>query len=199
MILAGGNASRFGGIPKGLEPIGGIRILDRLVDSFRTAFGTLPLLIANDPDARSWRPDLETIPDLQPGLGALGGLYTAVVAGPAPVVVAAWDMPFISPQLLRTLADSLGDADACLPSGGGPYGIEPMAAAYGPGCVEPIRQALDAGDLRAVGFHPRIKVSILSPEVVARFGDPSRLFFNVNTATDLHQAETLWQTPGSSR
>jgi molybdopterin-guanine dinucleotide biosynthesis protein A len=199
VILAGGQASRFGGIPKGLQPIGGIRILDRLVETFRTAFGHLPLLVANDPAAGSWRPDLQVVPDLQPGLGALGGLYTAVMVGPAPVLVAGWDMPFLTPALLRAIGAGLKGADACLPAGGGQFGIEPLAAAYGPGCAGPMRDALAAGDLRAVGFHPRVKVSILSPDEVARFGDPTRLFFNVNTAADLLQAESLWRKPESSR
>ncbi|HWA16616.1 MAG TPA: hypothetical protein VG817_09290, partial [Gemmatimonadales bacterium] len=72
-------------------------------------------------------------------------------------------------------------------------------AAYGPGCRDPIRAALDHGDLRAVAFHDRIRLSILSPMEIARFGDPTRLFFNVNTAADLDQAESLWRKPESSR
>ena len=48
-IVAGGLATRFGGKPKGLEPVGGVRMLDRLVDAFVTACGGLPLLIANVP------------------------------------------------------------------------------------------------------------------------------------------------------
>lgn len=199
VILAGGQASRFGGAPKGLERVGGVRILDRLVETFLAAFGHLPLLIANDPGASGWRSDLQVLPDLQPGLGALGGLYTAVVAGPAPVVVAGWDMPFLTVELLHAVGGGLAQADACLPAGAGRYGLEPLAASYGPGCAGPIRDAIAAGDLRAIAFHPRVKVSILSPDEVARFGDPSRLFFNVNTAADLSQAESLWRKPESSR
>lgn len=198
VILAGGQASRFGGALKGLERVGGVRILDRLIDAFESAFGHLPLLIANHPDARSWRADLEVVPDIRPGLGSLGGLYTAVVAGPAPVVVTGWDMPFVKPGLLTRLAHGLAEADACLPWSNGPRGMEPMCAAYSPGCVAAITESLDQGDLRAVAFHDRIRLSILSQDEVARYGEPSRLFFNVNTAADLQQADALWQTPGSS-
>src|SRR5881394_3509673 len=95
-ILAGGEATRFGGRPKGLETIGGERILDRLARVLAAALGTPPLLVANAPEAATWRPDLRTIPDLRPGYGSLGGIYTAVVAAPAPVVCVAWDMPFVS-------------------------------------------------------------------------------------------------------
>ncbi|MEO8137992.1 MAG: molybdenum cofactor guanylyltransferase, partial [Gemmatimonadota bacterium] len=125
-IIAGGQASRFGGRPKGLELVGGIRILDRLVAAFEAAFGALPLLVANAPDAGTWRADLRVVPDARPGMGSLGGIYSAVLEAPAPVVLAAWDMPFVSPNLLRTLAEGLQDADACLPRSDGPRGVEPL-------------------------------------------------------------------------
>ena len=71
VILAGGGATRYGGRPKGLERIGGVRILDRLVDAFTAALGAHPLLVANAEDAPSWRPDLTVVRDVRPGLGAL--------------------------------------------------------------------------------------------------------------------------------
>lgn len=198
-IIAGGGATRFGGEPKGLYPVGGTRILDRLVAAFEEALGQPPLLVANAPEATTWRPGLRVVPDRRTGVGALGGLLTAVREGPAPVVVAAWDMPFVSAPLIRALADGLATADACLPPSSGPRGLEPMCAGYGPACGPAIEATLDAGDLRAIGFHPRIKVGILSPEQVRALGDPALLFFNVNTPADLVEADQLWRKHGSSR
>jgi molybdopterin-guanine dinucleotide biosynthesis protein A len=198
-ILAGGGATRFGGGPKGLERVGGMRILDRLVDAFTEALGRKPLLVASAPGAAGWRPDLRVVPDIRPGLGALGGLYTAVHQGPAPVVVVAWDMPFVPAGLIRALAEGLASADACLPESGGRRGLEPMCAGYGPATEPAIAACLDAGDLRAISFHSRIKVGILSAERVRSFGDPAVLFFNVNTAEDLAEADQLWQRHESSR
>lgn len=198
-ILAGGGATRLAGVPKGLEPVGGRRILDRLVDAFVAALGELPLLIANVPEAGGWRPDLRVVPDLRPGLGALGGLYTAVQQAPAPVVVVAWDMPFVAPGLIRALAGGLGEADACLPESDGPRGLEPMCAGYGPACLPAIAATLDAGDRRAIAFHSRIKVGILSRDRVRAVGDPALMFFNVNTSADLAEADQLWQRHGFSR
>src|SRR3954471_22434314 len=123
-ILAGGGATRFGGKPKGLEVVGGERILDRLVRVMTEALGELPLLVANAPEAPSWRPDLRTVADVRPGLGALGGIYTAVVEAPAPVVCVAWDMPFVSESLIRALADGLDRHDAMLPESSGRRGVE---------------------------------------------------------------------------
>jgi molybdopterin-guanine dinucleotide biosynthesis protein A len=198
-LIAGGQATRFGNRPKGLEVVGGVRILDRLVAAFEAAFGAPPLLIANAPDAATWHPGLRAIPDARPGTGALGGIYTAILAAPAPVVVAAWDMPFVSAHLLLALADGLRDADACLPESSGPRGLEPLCAAYGPACGPAIAASLEAGDLRAVGFHDRIKVGILSTTRVRAIGDPASLFFNVNTADDLAEADRLWRRLESSQ
>ena len=197
-ILAGGGATRFGGRPKGLERIGGERILDRLVDRFVDALGALPLLVANDAAAPTWRPDLSVVPDVRPGAGALGGILTAVAAGPEPVVCVAWDMPFVPAGLLRLLATELGRADAVLPTSGGRRGVEPMCAGYGPACQPAIEDAIAAGDLRAIAFHSAVRTCILPPETVAAFGDPTALFFNVNAPDDLTQADALWRRLASS-
>jgi molybdopterin-guanine dinucleotide biosynthesis protein A len=191
VILAGGGATRFGGRPKGLEVVGGARILDRLVAAFTEALGREPLLVANAPDAPSWRASLRVVPDARPGLGSLGGIYTAVLEGPAPVVCVAWDMPFVSPALIRRLAEGLAQYDALLPESDGRRGVEPLCAAYGPACTAAIAASLDRGDLRAIGFHRDVRVGTLPLEEVRHLGDPDRLFFNVNTAEDLAEAEAL--------
>jgi molybdopterin-guanine dinucleotide biosynthesis protein A len=196
-VLAGGGATRFGGKPKGLELVGGQRILDRIVNVLTAALGQPPLLVANAPDAQSWRPDLRTVGDINPGLGSLGGIYTAVVEAPAPVVCVAWDMPFVSESLIVALAEGLKRADAVLPESQGRRGVEPLCAAYGPACVEAIAASLSAGDLRAIGFHDRIRVSILPLTEIRTFADPNLLFFNVNTADDLAKADQLWRQHGS--
>ncbi|MGH7607400.1 MAG: molybdenum cofactor guanylyltransferase [Gemmatimonadales bacterium] len=204
VVLAGGAARRYGGRPKGLLEVGGRRILDRVVASVAAVTGAAPLLIANDPEAPGWRPDLRTIPDVRPGSGSLGGIYTAVVAAgeggaeappPPPVLCVAWDMPFVPAALLQALVDgaAAGGFDAYLPESGGRRGVEPLCAVYGPACRAAIARRLDAGDLKAVAFHDDVRAGILPLDRVRRFGDPDVLFFNVNTPADLAEAEALWQ------
>jgi molybdopterin-guanine dinucleotide biosynthesis protein A len=198
-ILAGGGATRFGGRPKGLEVVGGERILDRLARVMTEALGEPPLLVANAPDAPNWRPDLRTISDSKPGYGALGGIYTAVLNAPAPVVCIAWDMPFVSEPLLQALADGLTHFDAVLPESSGRRGVEPLCAGYGPACAEAIAASLGQGDLHAIGFHRRIRVGTLSLDQVEALADPELVFFNINTAEDLTRADQLWRQRASSR
>jgi molybdopterin-guanine dinucleotide biosynthesis protein A len=179
--------------------VGGERILDRLVRTLTEALGAPPLLVANAPEAAAWHPGLRVAADVRPGLGSLGGIYTAVVEAPAPVVAVAWDMPFVSVPLVRALAAGLAGHDAMLPESGGRRGVEPLCAGYGPACREAVAASLDAGDLRAIGFHQRIAVGILPLADVRRLGDPELLFFNVNTADDLARADELWRRHASSR
>lgn len=178
--------------------VGGERILDRLARTLTDALGQPPLLVANAPDAPTWRPDLRLVSDVRPGLGSLGGIFTAVVEGPAPVVCVAWDMPFVSAGLVRALAEGLAEHDAVLPASDSRRGLEPLCAGYGPACREAIAASLDAGDLRAIGFHPGISVGILPLTDIGRFGDPELLFFNVNSADDLARADELWRRHASS-
>jgi molybdopterin-guanine dinucleotide biosynthesis protein A len=192
-ILAGGAASRFGGVAKGLAQVGGTSILARLRDAFRAALGREPVLIANAPDAGAWAPGLSIHADVIAGLGALGGILTAVRLAPAPVVVVAWDMPFVPAGLIRELADRLRDADAVLPESEGPRGLEPLCAGYGPAVAPAIDRALARGDRRAVAFHDDVVLHRMPLAQVARHGPPARSFFNVNTPEDLERAEGLWR------
>ena len=195
-VLAGGAARRYGGRPKGLLDVGGRRILDRVVEAVAAVTGALPFLVANARDAPSWRPDLITIPDARPGGGSLGGIYTAVAAGPGPVLCVAWDMPFVDEGLLRALTTGSAGWDAFLPASDGKRGVEPLCAVYGPACRAAIERRLDAGDLKAISFHAGVRVGILPLLEVRRHGDPDELFFNVNTPEDLDRAEAVWRRRG---
>jgi molybdopterin-guanine dinucleotide biosynthesis protein A len=168
-----------------------------LVAVFTEALGEAPLLVTNSPGASDWHPGLRVVPDIRPGFGALSGIYTAVVAAPAPVVLAAWDMPFVSPDLVRALAAGLDSHDAYVPESEGPHGMEPLCAAYGPACRTAIETCMAEGDLRAIAFHRAIKAGILPLDRVRELDDPARLFFNLNTPDDLPEAHALWQRRSS--
>jgi molybdopterin-guanine dinucleotide biosynthesis protein A len=197
-VLAGGAARRYGGIPKGLLELGERRILDRVVDAIAWVIRDMPMLIANAPDAATWRPELDTMADARPGCGTLGGIYTAVTAGEEPVLCVAWDMPFVTGPLLRALVERFeqGDCDAVLPTSGGRRGVEPLCAVYGAACGPAIERRLERGDLQAISFHTDVRVGILSLAEVRTFGDPAELFFNVNTPEDLARAEALCRRRG---
>lgn len=187
VILAGGGATRFGGQPKGLQVVEGVRIIDRVADALRGAADEL-LLVANDPSADAWLPGVRIAADVRRGDGALGGLHAALShAGGHAVLVVAWDMPFASDGLLRALR-TVGEQgfDAVVPeSETSGRGVEPLCAWYGPACLPAIERCLDAGDRRVVSFFEQVRVAHLPAAEVSQFGDPARIFFNVNRPDDL--------------
>lgn len=192
VILAGGGATRFGGAPKGLERVEGRRIIDRVAAALRMVSDDL-LLVANAPEAHEWMPGLRVVPDLRTGCGALGGLHAALAQAQTDILLVAWDMPFVSATLLgemRRIGES-GTLDAVLPeSDGSRRGVEPLCAWYSRRCLPAVERALDAGDRRVIGFHDDVRLQRLPLERVRDFGDPARLFANVNTREDLAAAET---------
>lgn len=199
VILAGGAASRFGGLPKGLERVDGRRIVDRVAKALREVSDDL-LLIANAADAPSWLPGVRTAADVRAGLGALGGLHAALTHAASDILLVAWDMPFVSAALLgelRRIGDGGADAsvhalpmiaspDVVIPeSDGSRRGVEPLCAWYSQRCRASVERTLDAGDRRAIGFHEQVRVQRLPLARVQDFGNPARLFSNVNTPDDL--------------
>ncbi len=197
-VLAGGAASRFEGRPKGLEQVGGARLLDRVVDAAREATGADPLLVANAPEASGWYPGLEVVADLIPNCGSLGGIFTAVAVREGPVLVVGWDMPFLSVDLLQALIEGSEAYDVFLPESPGPLGVEPLCAVYGPGCKEPIRESIALEDFRTTVFHEAVRAGTLPLDKVTAFGDPETLFFNVNEPDHLQVAESMWRKQRAS-
>lgn len=194
VILAGGQSSRYGGRPKGLERVHGSRVIDRVAAVLAAETDSL-LLIANDLDAASWLPGVRVESDVRPGIGSLGGIHAALVHARTPVIVVAWDMPFVPPGLIAELRARGADADVVAPeSGSSRRGLEPLCAFYSQACVAPIEHALDADDRRVVGFFEQVRVARVPAEEVRRFGDPERLFMNVNTPGELALAEQYAST-----
>ncbi len=192
VILAGGGATRFGGQPKGLQVVDGARIIDRVASALRAASDEL-LLVANDPQASTWLPGVRTVTDVRRGEGALGGLHAALAHAQGRAVLAvAWDMPYASEGLLRALrAAGERGFEACVPeSETSGRGVEPLCAWYAPSCLAAIERRLDAGDRRVVSFFDDVRVARLSAAEVSQWGDPARIFFNVNTPDDLPRPAT---------
>ncbi len=191
-IVAGGANERFGGEPKGLRRVGGIRIIDRVASAIRAVTPEI-VLVANAPDADQWLAGVPVHRDVRSERGSVVGLHTAIASIPADgiAVVVAWDMPFVSAGLLSLLARRVREgASAAIPES--PAGPEPFCAAYDPACLADIERAIARGDFRmssVVGALPN--ASRVAGAELRSFGDPARLFFNVNTPADLEKAERM--------
>ena len=188
VILAGGAASRYGGLPKGLERVGGKRLIDRVAEALLEVTDDL-LLVANSPDAADWLPGVRLGADIVPNAGGLGGIHAALHLAQSAVLVVAWDMPFVPRGLLARLRELGDSADVAVPESGSRRGVEPLCAFYATTCLPAIDRSLAENDLRVVGFHSSVHVARLPAAEVSAFGDPELLFMNVNTPDDLGVAE----------
>ena len=192
--MAGGRNTRYGAI-KALEPVGGIRIIDRVIAALNEVTPSL-VLIANDPDAYSGV-QLPMRPDARPDLGAIGGLLTALhwaLEEQRPGLFAVGcDMPFLSAELLRELKRraALGRADVIAPESTNRHGLEPLCAYYSTRCLPAVESAIERSDLRMVGFYDDVVVERVPLEVVQQYGNPAIIFLNVNTRDERERAERL--------
>ena len=188
VLLAGGAARRFGGRPKGLARVEGVRIADRVLIALRGA-STTQLVIANDPAAVEWFRGERVVPDETPGLGPLGGLATALEAASGSAILAvAWDMPFVTVDLLSELRRrGEAGARAVVPVHGGEGWAEPLCAWYAPGVLPTCRALLEAGARRAGALLDALLpgAETIGDDELAPFGDPARLFASVDTPAAL--------------
>ena len=165
--------------------MGGVRILDRVASALRDVTGEL-LLVANDPAAPQWLPGIRVVADLTPGLGPLGGIQAALHATDGDVLVVAWDMPFVTPGLLRELARRGSEEGAIVVPEGKPGRAEPTCAFYPADCRDALDTFLAGGDRtpsRFLASYGRVE-RLLGAEL-ERFGDPMRLLTSVNAPADL--------------
>lgn len=198
-ILAGGRNRRYGA-HKALVELGGTRIIDRVADAVSVAASRV-VVVANEPELYA---DIasEVRPDVQPGLGALGGIHTALRwARDADCDVAltvACDMPFVPGELLARLVDEADRTAATLPASDGPRGLEPLCAVYGTGCLAAIEAAIARGDRAVVSFFEDVDLRVLDVETVARYGRAEDMFMNVNRPRDRVRAESILASRGET-
>ena len=205
VILAGGLSRRMGTDKAQIRLVpGGPTLIERVVAAVGTVADEV-LLIAND-DRLDFL-GLPIVPDAYPGAGSLGGIYSGVAAARHEhCLVVACDMPFVSVPLLHAMASEPRDYDVLAPhlivgenrQGGGKGVFETLHAIYGSAALPAMRQQLDTGNFRIVGFFPRVRVRPL-PEEWLRQHDPAlRSFFNVNTPERLGEARALLGTDAPS-
>ncbi len=188
ILLAGGRSRRMGGVTKALLTLSGQTIIERVAQVLVGVFREV-IVITNTPPDFAFL-GLPMLPDIQPGCGSLGGLYTGLTAcsGHHAFLVAC-DMPFLHQGVIRYIAGHAGEPDVVVPRVG--YHLEPLHAMYSRACVSRIRSVLNSGDLKIINFFN--KVSVLEvPDAELRRIDPSLdCFMNINTPEDLETAQAM--------
>ncbi len=188
VINAGGESRRMGE-NKALKLFAGQPLVARMLARLGGLAGEI-LITSNQPELYEFL-NVPVLPDLLPGRGALGGLYTALAGAHQPVVaVVACDMPFISPALIAAQQTLLLEqaVDVVIPHS--PAGAEPLHAVYRrEACLAAVQGALEQGVRRMDGWYERVRSYHMPSEAVARIDPRFNSFINLNTPNDFLQAE----------
>ncbi len=173
------------GTNKALLEVGGVRLIDGAVAVLRAVFPEV-LVIANDPEPYAGL-GLPILPDLAPGKGALGGIYTAVAAAGHPhAFCLACDMPFANPALIRFLAGLAEGHDVVVPRTA--EGVQPLHALYSKGCLQAMRGQIEADRLKIDRLFELVDVRYVDEDEM-RPHDPELLsFWNLNTREEWARA-----------
>jgi molybdopterin-guanine dinucleotide biosynthesis protein A len=188
VIQAGGQSTRMGE-NKALKPFLGRPLIQRVVERLTPIADEL-LVTTNQPADLSFL-GVPLLPDLKPGRGALGGLYTALASAHHDLVAAvACDMPFASAPLLLACAGILNEEGADVVIARTPEGYEPMHAVYRRSSCLPAIEAAIAGDQwRVIAWFPQVHVRTLAEEEIRRYDPDGIAFLNLNTPEEFQEAE----------
>lgn len=173
-ILAGGQASRFGGRDKSTLVVEGRTIRERQLAEL-TRVADEVLIVAHD---------------RVPGCGPLGGIYTALLdASGDAVFIVACDMPFIVAPLVEHLLDLAAGVDIVVPRTRSGY--QPLCAVYSRACAEPIARRLGRRQLKVADLFDEVRTTVVTADEIERFGGAERLLANVNTPAEYAGLEAL--------
>ena len=188
VVLAGGASARMGA-PKATIEVGGVALGERAARALRDA-GLEIAWVAKEGDALP-ETDAPVWTESRAERHPLAGILEALErAGGRAVLVCACDMPFVVPELVADLARRPGTV---VPEAGGR--LHPLLARYDAAAADALAAALDAN----ASVHEAIRqagATIVPEAEIARFGDPARLLFNVNSPADLARAEELLRGGG---
>ena len=192
VVLAGGKGRRLGK-DKLQEVVGGRPLLQRVIDSLSPISERILVVTAQGqrlPAIQAKQSKVASVPDIYPGRGALGGIYTGLTAAKSQYgLVVAADMPFLNPDLLQHLVTVAPGFDVVMPRIDGE--IEPLHAVYSRDCLPAIQEQIERNQLQIRIFLERVRVRYVELAEVDMFDPRHMSFFNVNTPEDLTKAQEI--------
>lgn len=179
------------GEDKALKAFSGRPLIQRVIERMKPIADEI-IVTTNQPAGYKFLGS-RLVPDLKPGRGALGGLYTAIASASHPLVaVAACDMPFASPEFFLGAIKIMDAENADVVIAKTDEGYEPLHALYRrETCLPAIEAAIESDQWKVIAWFPQVKVRVLTGEEVKSL-DPSGLcFWNLNTPEEFSNAERL--------
>ena len=185
-ILVGGRSTRMGK-DKARLMLGSKTVLEHVIKAMAKFCDPLVLVGAQPGDYAEI--DLPAQPDVFPGTGPLGGIYTALVSSGAPeILIATCDQPFLQARCLTQLLNATESALAVCYSS--PQGIQPFPGLYRRASLPLLENALREGSYSVRQWLRRQREKV---ELITAGPELESCFFNLNTPVDWQRAEQLLQ------
>jgi molybdopterin-guanine dinucleotide biosynthesis protein A len=199
-VLAGGASSRFGR-DKALVEFDGEPLVARLCRILHAATAGNVRIIG---DAKKYaHVGVECIPDRWPGEGPLGGIITALMATepnddskdlPSWCSIIGCDMPFLTIEWLRHLAERADTSTAEVIVPESTYGLEPLCACWRVSALPALTRLFDSGVRRVTAAMKQLQMEVLDAADWKRFDNLNRLFWNMNTPANHEEAIRMLKT-----
>jgi molybdenum cofactor guanylyltransferase len=191
IVLAGGKSTRIGTSKSSLK-IGESRLIDRVLDTL-SQFTSSAIIVTNEdqPDpTKTHRLNSRVFPDIYPGKGPLGGIYTGLSYSESTYnLVVGCDMPFLNSDLIQYLINCAHGADIVAPKIG--KWIEPLHAIYSKNCLPTIEALIQDGQLQIIRLFDLVNTRYVTENEIAKFDPDHKSFMNVNTEGDLMKVQAL--------
>lgn len=183
LVLAGGRSSRMGS-DKVLLEIGGEPLAGRVIRLLGEVCAEV--LVASGDGLRLEALGAEQVADAAQGAGPLGGIVAGLQrARYRLVAVAAADMPFVSPPLMRLLADFWQGEPAVVPRTGGR--LEPLHAVYDREAAPALLACLETGRRSVHRALAALGARIVDEPEWSGADLPGRFALSVNRPEDLQE------------
>ena len=182
IILAGGRASRMGGINKAFLEVGGERLIDRTMRVYRPFFREI--LISTNSPLEYLEFDARIVTDIHRGKGPLGGIHAGLLhADCEQAFVSACDMPYLSEAFIGHMIAQAQGYDLVVPVSAN--GFESLHAIYSRRCLPVIESQIERGELKVSLLCRKFTTREIPADEIRGFDPEGRLFANLNRPEDL--------------
>jgi FdhD protein len=178
VILAGG-ASRRMGTNKALLKVSDTALIESVYRTLAATFHEV-ILVTNTPEEYDFIP-CRKVADIYPGAGSIAGLHAGLAASCTErIFVAACDMPYLNPDLIRLLCNNALKGDAVVPVNS--EGLrEPLHAVYDASILDELQHSIERDDKSILNLLDRIRTTLVTHEAYCSIPGVERSFCNVNT------------------
>jgi molybdopterin-guanine dinucleotide biosynthesis protein A len=192
-VLAGGGSTRFGR-DKALAEMDGEPMLARMRELLSGVASKVRVVAAPGKYASL---GIESVADRWPGEGPLGGIITALRFTERDDPYCQWnlmvscDMPFLTREWLAFLLQRAATSEAQVVLPRSHHGLEPLCACYKTNAARSLQMEFDAGVRKVTQALQQLKTEVLDEADWKRFDSDGRLFWNMNTPVEYHEAKRI--------